>query len=239
MSRWASGRARVAALFAAWRRPTRTPTRAISSRTPRNRLSCSRAGARSGSSAVAKWVKHPSSEIPSRRATSRARSGAASGRTPSRPMPVSTFRWTAAVRPRRAAAWLRARASSAPETDAVRSWATIPSASAGTRAEDEDGRGNARPPELHPFLHGRNAEGLGAGLEGGPGHLHGAVAVGVGLDDREEARRRPEEGADALHVGPQRIEVDLRPGGPKRPRDVPAGACHGGRDAGAHLRGPA
>ena len=86
-----------------------------------NAASCARAYVLSRSSAVAKWENTPSSTSPGSPATYAASSAASSGRTPMRPMPVSTLRCTLAVFPCATAAAESAAASSRVQTVCVMS----------------------------------------------------------------------------------------------------------------------
>ena len=81
----------------------------------------------------------------------------------------------------------------------------------GLLGQDEHRGQDAGLAQRHPLLDERHAQALGAGLERGPGHGSGAVAVAVGLDDHPEGRRGHGLGQHA-HVGGDGAQVHLHPG---------------------------
>ena len=82
-------------------------------------------------------------------------------------------------------------------------------------AEDQDRRTDPRPAKLDAFLGDRHAEPLDPFAHKRAGDTHGAVAVGVGLHDREH-RPRPDSPAHRRQIVRQGVQVDLGPGGPVR-----------------------
>ena len=80
----------------------------------------------------------------------------------------------------------------------------------------QDGRGDARPPELLALVYADDAQPVGARRQGGAGHRNGAVSVGVGFDHREQgsAIGLPLE---QTGVPGHRVQVDLCPDGPALP----------------------
>ena len=127
-------------------------------------------------------------------------------------MPVSTLRWTAS-------------GIAAPVAATALASASIPLAVYTTgvsRVHDglgrvghrlrqhEDRRVDARVAQLDAFLDERDAEHRGARVDRGPTHRDRAVAVAVGLDDREQLGRRGDR-LQRPNVVAIAAEVDLRP----------------------------
>jgi hypothetical protein len=106
-------------LFAMCTSGGRIPAASSSASTERNRRTCSRLNDRSSASEQAKWLKTPATRSPFSSATPRMPAAAVSQSNPSRCMPVSTFTWTSAARPRRSAAADSSRAKPSSVTHAV------------------------------------------------------------------------------------------------------------------------
>ena len=80
------------------------------------------------------------------------------------------------------------------------------------RAEDEKFRPDARIPELFRLVIASHCHVLHADLLQLPGHLHGAVAVGIGLHHAQIPAARRELGTHTVHIMFQISQADLRPG---------------------------
>ena len=76
-------------------------------------------------------------------------------------------------------------------------------------AQNQYRPGNSGVPQLQRFGHGADAE-KGAPIFQQPGDRHGAVAVGVGLDDRHH--RHFGLAADRVKIGRNSVQVNDRPG---------------------------
>ena len=142
----------------------------------------------SGSSANAKWHQSPTTSTappPAARRTSGRSAARSPGMSPLRPRPVSTLRWTRAVRPvARAAAASSSRAHGA-ETETSTSASTrLAQGRAGRVQPGEDPRvGDPPAPQRQRLVHLRGAEpGRAAGQRGAGGRQE-PVPVAVGLDD--------------------------------------------------------
>ena len=79
-------------------------------------------------------------------------------------------------------------------------------------AQDQHRHGHAVGPQLHGLVDAGHRQIVGSQLLEGPGHLHGPVAVGVGLHHAQEADLRPDMLPQAAIVVGQSVQVDLRPG---------------------------
>jgi hypothetical protein len=66
-------------------------------------------------------------------------------------------------------------------------------------------------PDLNGFLERRHREPCGAALEGCVRHWHRSVAVAVRLDHGEKLGAFGQVAEDAVAVGADRAQVDLRP----------------------------
>ena len=94
----------------------------------------------------------------------------------------------------------------------------------GEPAEDDDLSSETGPAELDALLRQRHAEPAHAIRLERPRHLHGAVAVGVRLHDRED-RHAPDARPDGPHVREEQLQVDLGPGGPEEVEMRTAHSC--------------
>ena len=92
--RWVSGRVTEAAVLARWTTGGSIPTAARVASTALKRSTCTPVNGSSGTSAVEQCENTPSRIRPVSLMW-RAVASASSGRTPTRCIPVSTFRWTA------------------------------------------------------------------------------------------------------------------------------------------------
>ena len=181
----------------------------------RKRRICSRVKVTSAASLTGRWVKTPSRTTPGRSTTSRASSGASAGLTPTRPIPVSTFRWTER-RTARLAHGLGERLGLLARADGEREARLDggPHLPRKRRAELEDREPQARLAQLEALGHRRDAEPVGrAGRFGHPRDLDRAVAVAVRLHGDEDLPLRADRGADGAEVVPDVPEVDARVGG--------------------------
>ena len=79
-------------------------------------------------------------------------------------------------------------------------------------AQDQHRHGHAVGPQLHGLVDAGHRQIVGPQLLEGPGHLHGPVAVGIGLHHAQEADLRPDMLPQAAIVVGQSVQVDLRPG---------------------------
>ena len=217
---------RQAALLAAWTRRGRAPSRATVARASSKRARWVSKSACSGSSAVAKCVNRPS--------TSSAGSPSTGGSVRRQVVVPETEAVEAGVdlemagqphaagarrrrqRPRGARA--RHRRGEVVREDAL-------DVAHAERAEDQDPAAIPGLAQFEPLLEVGDGEPGRAGVAQRPGHRHRAVAVGVGLDDREDAgsvgRSRPgavelgvagQVGGDRAVVGLDGGQVDPRRG---------------------------
>src|SRR5439155_305612 len=83
------------------------------------------------------------------------------------------------------------------------------------RVQDEDRARDPRPAQHDPLVEGRNAEPVGARRLERAGDRDRAVAVRVGLYDREQRRPVARELAQHAKVAGEEVEVDLGPGSPR------------------------
>ena len=82
----------------------------------------------------------------------------------------------------------------------------------GEVAEHQHWRPDAGAPQLHPFGEGGDTEAGRPGLQGGPGHRQGTVAVGIGLDHGHQLGGRTDVAPQRPHVGLDGRRVHLHPG---------------------------
>ena len=157
-------------------------------------------------------------------------------RAPTRCMPVSTLRWTRTVGATGLPGLVRQRVQVVGGVRRSRSACQRTSSSSWSSGCSDSTRIGARMPacaQRHPLLDERHAQALGAGLQRGPGHRRGAVAVAVGLDDDPQRGRGHGLGQHARRWrrwrrGPPRP----RPGAGDRPAAITARSSTPGHELG-------
>ena len=85
----------------------------------------------------------------------------------------------------------------------------------GRIAQDQDGQGNLRPPELQGLLEVGNRQVFRPQLLKLPGHRHRPVAVGVRLHHPQEPAAPGPPLPQQVHVVGQIVKIHLRPGSPE------------------------
>ena len=136
----------------------------------------------------------------------------AAGTIPSRPMPVSTFRW-ALMRLPRAHGGGRIGAGGAEGGDRLPQVEIDQAAGVGRRrvAEHQDRYVEAVFPQVDPFCQAGHPQPLGAVRQRGAGHLNRAVAVPVGFDHGHHPGLGAGETAQLAHVVGDGAQIDFGP----------------------------
>ena len=175
-------------------------------------------------------------------AIARAVASNASGSTPPRPRPVSTSSsMPRRRRPARPTPSATARSMSAststgsPAATPIRRPGRLGGVDDRDRVEHPDRGTDPASPQGEGLVEGRHAEAVGAGGLERAGDGHGAVAVGVGLDDGMDRHAGPPSARRLPRLATQRVEIELQPGDARQRRQAgprPAGP-RSGREPGS------